>query len=135
MTSLHDLYATDIKREAEGFWHPITDEIKFLLARAGGQNSVFAKTLEVKIRPHRRKIDNEDMDTPLANKIMIEVFADTVVKDWVGVKDDDGKDLPCTRENIIDIFTQLPDLFAELRDVAAKHANFRATTLEEDVGN
>lgn len=135
MTNLYDIYATDTTREAEGFWHPITDKIKFLMARAGGQNSTFAKTLERRIRPHRRKIDNEDMDVSLANEIMIEVFAETVVKDWKGVMDDDGKALPCTKENIVNILTELPDLFNELRDVASKHANFRATTVEEDVGN
>ncbi len=133
--SLYGLYATDTKREAEGFWHPITDDIKFLLARAGGQNSVFSKALEVKIRPHRRQIDNEDMDTALANSIMVEVFAATVIKDWVGVTDDEGKDLPCTKENIIHILTELPELFNELRDVATKHANFRAHSTEEDLGN
>ncbi len=121
--------------EAEGFWHPITDDIKFLLARAGGQNSVFSKALEAKIRPHRRQIDNEDMDTALANTIMVEVFATTVIKDWVGVTDDEGKDLPCNKKNIIHILTELPDLFNELRDVATKHANFRAHSTEEDLGN
>lgn len=135
MTNLYDIYATDVAREAEGFWHPITDEIQFLMARAGGQNSSFAKTLEKRIRPHRRKIDNEDMDVELANRIMIEVFAETVIKDWKGVNDDEGKALPCTRDNIIHILTELPELFNELRDVASKHANFRAAITEEDVGN
>lgn len=135
MTSLHDIYATDTSREAEGFWHPITDEISFLMARAGGANSHFAKALEARTRPHRRKIDSDDMDLELANTIMVEVFAETVVKDWKGVKDDDDKALPCTKENVIGILTELPDLFNELREVATKQANFRAKSVEDVVKN
>ncbi len=135
MTSLQELYATDQSKEAEGFWHPITDTISILMARAGGMNSRFSKALEKKIRPHRRKIENEDMDTTLANSIMLEVFAETVILDWKGVNDDKGKPLPCTKENVLNILVELPDLFAELRDAAGKQANFRATTVEEDLGN
>ncbi len=135
MTSLQQLYATDESKEAEGFWHEITDTISIRMARAGGMNSRFAKALEQKIRPHRRKIENEDMDITLANTIMREVFAETVVMDWKGVNDDEGKPLPCTKENVLNILTELPDLFAELREVAGRQANFRATTAEEDLGN
>ena len=135
MTSLQELYATDESKEAEGFWHPITEDIAFLLARAGGMNSRFSKALEQKIRPHRRKIDNEEMDTALANSIMMEVFVETVIKGWRGVNDDEGKPLPFTTENVLNILRDLPDLFAELREVAGKQANFRATSTEDDLGN
>ena len=105
------------------------------MARSGGNNSGFAKCLEVRTRPHRRKIDNDDMDLELANTIMIEVFAETVIKDWEGITDEDGNVMPCTKENAVTLLTQLPDLFNELREVAAKQANFRSVGLGDAVGN
>ena len=135
MTNIYDMFATDTLREAEGFWHPVSDTIQFLMARAGGSNSNFAKSLEVRTRPHRRKIDNDDMDLDLANKIMIEVFAETVIKDWEGITNEDGEPMPYTKENAVMLLTQLPDLFNELREVAVKQANFRSANLEDAVGN
>lgn len=136
MTSnIHEMFATDANREAEGFWHPISDTISFLMARAGGGNSGYSKSLEVRTRPHRRKIDNDDMDLALANTIMIEVFAETVIRDWKGITDEDGNVMPFNKENAVKLLTQLPDLFNELREVAAKQANFRAVGLEDAVKN
>lgn len=135
MTSIHELFATDDKIETEGFTHFITDEISFTLARAGGSNTRFIKVMEQKTRPYRRQIADETMDTSLANKLLIEAFAETVVLGWKGITTPDGKEVKFSPENAITLFNQLPDLFNELRESAGNQSNYRAGEVREDAGN
>ncbi len=135
MTNVYEMFATDLKVEVEGFTHRITDKISFTLARAGGANTKFSKAMEVKTRPYRRQIQEDTMDISLANKLLIEAFAETVVLGWEGITTADGKEVEFTPEAAIQLFTDLPDLFNELREAAAKQANFRAAEVQADVGN
>lgn len=135
MSSIYEMFATDLKIETEGFTHRITDKISFRLARAGGANAKFSKAMEVKTRPYRRQIAEDTMDITLANKLLIEAFAETVILGWEGITKKGGKAVPFSTEAAIKLFTDLPDLFNELREAAAKQSNFRAAEVEEDVGN
>jgi len=137
MTTLYDLYATDKALETEGFWHNVTDKIRFRLARAGGSNMKFAKVLEKKTRPHRRASDPnmEDMDIELANNLLVEAFAETVVLGWEGVTDSKGKKVPYSINACVKILRDLPDLFTELREAAARQANFRVSEIKDDAEN
>jgi len=137
MTTIYDLYATDKALESEGFWHSVTNKIRFKLARAGGSNMNFAKTLEKKTRPHRRSSDPnfEDMDIELANNLLIEAFAETVVLDWQGITDTKGKKVPYSVSACIKLMKDLPDLFTELREAAARQSNFRVSEIKDDAEN
>lgn len=146
MTSIYEMYATDKKRETDGFWYApsLVQGIEFLLARSGGSNMNYAQSLELKTRPHRQLFERLTDDTSgevdhkalaLANGFMLEAFAETVILGWKGIKDDKGKNFPYNAANSIKIMTELPDLYDELRGVAAKQANFRAKAIKADVGN
>lgn len=135
MTSIYEMFATDLKIETEGFTHHISDKISFLLARAGGANAKFAKAMEIKTRPYRRQIQEDTMDLALANKLLIEAFAETVILGWEGITTPSGKKIPFSVEAAIALLIALPDLFNELREAAARQSNFRAAEVEEDVGN
>lgn len=135
MSSIYEMFATDLKIEVEGFTHRITDKISFQLARAGGANAKFSKAMEIKTRPYRRQITEDTMDITLANKLLIEAFAETVVLGWEGITDSDGKEIEFSVKAAVQLFTDLPDLFNELREAAAKQSNFRASEVQDDVGN
>lgn len=147
VTDLYALFETDKKFETKGIWYTFSeDEVdkegvvikkgtKFLLARAGGANTAFAKSLEVKTRPYRRQIDNDNMDPDLAMKLMVEAFVGTVLLDWVGAMSKKGKHLKYSKENAIKLMTDLPDLFTELRTEAQRLSNFQAEQIEDDSGN
>lgn len=135
MTNIYDLYETDQSKETEGIWHMVSDKIGFLLARSGGANVKYNKAMEAKTRPYRRQIANDTMDTELANKLMREAFAETVVLDWKGVTDKNGKSVKYNQKTAAKLLTDLPDLFNDLREAASKHSNFRAEEIKEDLGN
>lgn len=134
-TNLYDMFGTDEDFEREGIWYAFSEETKFRLARAGGANLRFAKSLEAKTRPYRRQIENESIDNELANNLLLEAFVETVLLDWQGVKDRDGNDLPYSKDNALKLLKDLPDLYLELRTEAARLSNFRTKEIEDDSGN
>lgn len=133
--SIYDLFETDAKLEAEGFIFDITPKISFTLARAGGANLRYQKAMEVKTRKHRSAIENNTISVELANQLMVEAFAETVVLGWKGITDKKGKKVPFTPENAVNLFTKLPDLFIDVREAAAARANFSAKEVADDAGN
>ncbi len=136
MTGIYELYLTDEEREKSGFWYDVTDTCKILLARAGGSNIRFLKAVQDKTQPHRHKLDDLDkMDPGLANKLMIEAFAESVVLDWTGVTDVKGKEIKFSKKHAINLLTELHDLFDELRDAASKQSNYRASVITGDIKN
>ena len=135
MSSIYEMFATDFKIETDGFIHRISDKISFRLARAGGANAKFSKAMEAKTRPYRRQIAEDTLDITIANKLLIEAFAETVILGWEGVATRSGKVVKFSVEAAVKLFTDLPDLFTELREAAAKQSNFRAVEVQDDVGN
>jgi len=108
---------------------------KIRIARAGGANRKFASVLEAKLKPYRRQIQTESMDDEVATRLIIEAYAESVVIDWEGVVDGAGTPLPFAKENVIKLFTDLPDLFRDVQEQATKASLFRAAEVEEDEKN
>lgn len=135
MTSLYDMYETDPNLERDGVWYQFSPKIKFLLARAGGANVKFSKVTEAKFMPHRRQLENKTIDTDLMQDLMKEIFAETVILDWVGVTDKAGKKIPCNKQNILKLFKDLPDLYKEIEDEATRLAHYLLKQVDDDSGN
>lgn len=124
---------------AEG--KPVTIRI----ARAGGANTQFQKRLEALTRPHRRQLQTETLSPKVAESLVRRAYAETVVLGWENVEfpvlDAEGNPtdaveaLPFTVDNCMRLFTDLPDLFADLQEQASKAALFRQDLLEADAGN
>ena len=57
----------------------------------------------------------------------------TELAGWKGVKDEDDKDIPFTRENAIQLFTNLPELFDMIFPYAKDFKNFKVDL--EELGN
>lgn len=109
--------------------------IQIRIARAGGNNARYNKTLEVKTKPYRRQIQNETLDDVIGRRVFREVYAEAVILGWDGVEDAEGNPMPFTKDNCIKLLTDLPDLFDDIREQAQKAALFRAEILENDAGN
>ena len=119
--------------------------IVITIARAGGANSKFQKLMALKVKPYKRQIDNGTMDDETGERIAREVYAEAIVLDWQNVEfpilDNDGQPtdetefLPYTPANCVRLFTDLPDLYADIREQASSASLFREHLLEEDVKN
>lgn len=105
------------------------------IARAGGGNTKYNRALDAKTKPYRRQIQTDTIEPAQLDAIMREVYADSVVLGWTGVTGPDGKELPFTRDNCVKLFTDLPDLFADVQTQAQKVSLFRKQQLEAAAGN
>lgn len=138
--NLYSQFKTDESLETEGVWieYGETEDgkpIRIRIARAGGANQKFAKALEKATRPYKKAIQTGTLDNKTADRLYREVFVDTIVLGWENVQGPDGKDLEFTRENVLKLFADLPDLFTDLREQASSAAIFREELLEADLGN
>lgn len=140
--SIYKTFQTSKDMERDGIWldyglldEDVTKPIRIKVARSGGSNQNFAKALETKTKPHRRSIQTETIDTKIVEKLLMETFVDSVILDWTNVSDKDGNVLPFTRENVILVMTDLPDLFADIREQSAKAVLYRQEILDVDAKN
>jgi len=140
---MYEMFDTDTKSEKDGVWVDY-GEFRTQLARAGGANKLFQRTLELKSRPYRRAIQTETIDVETANRILRETYVVAVVRDWQvkvngewqqGIHAEDGSVLSFTKDNVTATYERLPELFDEHREMASKTALYRATLREEGAKN
>ncbi len=125
------LFGTNATLETEGIWIDYGDYGRFLIARAGGQNKKFRNLFEKKIRPYRAAINMGTLDDAVAERIMREAFAETVVLDW-DLVDEDGDPYPFSAESCVSLLEENPDLFTDLQQQSQMVANFLQDTREAD---
>ncbi len=138
--SLYSLFKTDESLETDGILIEYGEAsngepIRFRIARAGGQNTVFTKALEKATRPYRKAIQTGMLDDKTADKLYKGVFAEHVVLGWENVEGPDGKPIEYSKENALTLFKDLPDLFLDLREQAGNVSLFRQEVMEADLGN
>ena len=136
--SIYEMYETDMAKEVEGFWYPVSKRISVKLARAGGANLAFSKAMEEKTRPHRKRggaFEGENVDVELATELMKQAFAETIILDWKGITNKAGKTVAYSPAAANKLLIDLPDLYVELRDAAGAAANYRLEEIKDDVGN
>lgn len=112
--------------------------IEIRLARAGGSNVAFLSRYEILTKPHRRIMQ---MDTKpdgfrdVMDGVMRQVYAETVIKDWQGVEDENGQDLEFNVDNVMKLLKDLPDLFNDIIEQANNSALFRDEIRAADAKN
>jgi hypothetical protein len=130
----YQMFKTNKSKETEGI---VLDYGSFQIkvARAGGSNKRFNQAVAEKLGPQQKALQNGTLPEERIRKIMIEIHVDHVVLGWDGVTDADGNPLEFTRENAIQLFTDLPELFADVVEQAAKFSNFRQEVIHETAKN
>jgi hypothetical protein len=75
------------------------------------------------------------MEEKDATRVMVQLYAETIVLGWTGVKGSDGKTIKHSVEAAVKLFTELPPLFDLIRRAADKLELFRKRLVEADAGN
>lgn len=142
--SMYDQFQTDANSETKGI---ILDygSFRVTIARAGGANKRFTKTLEARTRHLKRLIQTDNLTNEQAEPIVREVYADTVIHLWEvkqedgtwvpGIEGPDGQLLPYNKSNVLLTFDNLPDLFADIKEQAMKASLFRTALKEQAAKN
>lgn len=132
--NIFDRYKTDYQKEIDGTWVEF-DGFKVKIARAGGSNQAYLKALERETKPYRRAIQNGSISLEIADKIVQKVYAETVVKGWEGITDEQGNPMAFSKETCAEVFEALPEFFAEVKQLAENMEMFRQVSLEAEAKN
>lgn len=151
MASPYKLFKTDPEIELAGVVINYGDEAWFRIARAGGANKRYMNQMSERLKPFRRQLQTETMDEKVADRIVLEVFVDTILMGWGSrvqdpndptktvdadyIEDENGNHLQFNRENALRVLTELPELFQALRAESDRMANFTLAVKEEDAKN
>lgn len=138
--SLYKKYKTNPDLEVGGVWieYDVTDDgkpIRFLVARAGGANLAFQKAMEKASKPYLKQIQSGTLSTELSNQIYLDVFLDTVLLGWENVTDRNDQPLEFSREAAAMLFSDLPEVYNDVRKMASEISIFREDVLEGTLGN
>lgn len=118
-----------VKRDGKDV--PVTIRI----ARAGGSNKAFDKVFARLTKPYKRLIQADMLDPKVGQRLMREAYAETVILGWENVQNSEDAFLEFTKENVIELFEELPDLFTDVVTQANTAALFRAELIEADAKN
>jgi hypothetical protein len=129
------LFGSDAAKETDGVVIQYGTTLRVRLARAGGANISFAKVMEEVRRPFARIIANELLPEETARTMLYEAYARSVVKEWSGMLDDNGTEIPFSVENCITAFEKYPDFFQFVFQESQRLANYRKQTREDEAKN
>ncbi len=107
----------------------------FILSRMGRSNKRYSKALEASTRPYRRQVELGTLKNEIAEGLFVNVFCDTVLKGWKNVQDENGVEIPYSKEAAVKLMNDLPDVYDRLQEEAKLAANFRDFSLEDESKN
>jgi hypothetical protein len=153
VTGLYAQFKTDPELERTGieleYFIDSNKSVIIKIARAGGGNSKYQRVLDVRTKPYRRQIQTDTIQPETLESVMREVYADSVVLGWftatkdekgnetrvATVDDSNGNPMEFSRDNVVKLFRELPDLFADVQTSANKVSLFRMDELEAAAKN
>ena len=130
MTNTYEMFATDKSLESNGVTLDY-GAFQITIARAGSNNRKYRGLLATSLNKHRHMIDNDLLDNSMRDTLMIGIYADAIIVGWSNVTGADGKALAFNRANVIKLMSDLPDLFANIREQAKNARNFRKSELAD----
>lgn len=133
--STYKRFQTDKSIETSGIWVDYGEAGRYKIARAGGGNKAYLRSAEAFRRKYRTQIDLDIMSNEAALAAAIEIYAESILLDWEDVTGPDGEPLEFTRENVVRVFTDLPDLFSAIQGDAMNAQLFRRHVDEIDAKN
>lgn len=128
---LYEMYAADTAKEENGTWMEIGDS-KFLVARSG--NKSYVKMFTKQYERNKRALDRKDEAADkLAEKIVIDVMASTILLGWENVVFK-GDTLDYTKDNA-KLLLAMPEFRKQIQEFAEDFSEFKAVREEEEEKN
>lgn len=141
--NLAAIYETDKDLELKGVWEELVlgedaegAEIKLRVKIARYNNHRFQDRMRALTKPLKFQIDNDNLRSAEADKLVDQVMADTILLDWEGeIQLPDGSIVSYSRENALRAFQLLPDFRDDVQARAKSRDLFRKQTIAAASGN
>lgn len=129
-----DDFLTDANLETEGVDLSFGKDRFITVRRAGGANVAFTNYLADAFKGNEFAVANKSMTDEEARVIMYDAYASFVVIGWRGWQDDKGKEIPYSKENCVELFTESRELYEHIVRTANDLNTFRQNEVK-DSGN
>lgn len=127
MSKFLERFKTDKTLEREGTWVELGDGIAIKVVRI---NHPDAQALRKKLeKPYRHY--KEGVPDDVLQKIVNRVLAEEILRDWRGITDLDGREIPYTTENAQKLIDALEDFRDEVAKQSLERENFKAAAVED----
>lgn len=126
-------FATDTALENEGTWVDIGDGATLLVARKG--NRRYRDRMRTLLKPHRASMRAETMPDDLADRLLIEAEAETILLGWEGIEDADGNPIAYSTKEAKRLLSEHKDFRALVDELSSTAETFRAQEIEEGAEN
>lgn len=129
-------FKTNLESSEQGQWVALgSDNAKVKVARIG--NKQYQAFIKKATKPYAAAMRSKaGISDEVFEKIIAEAMADSILLDWRGIKDDEGNDIPYSKQKALEILTDpaYKD-FAELISSLANEAEtFRDVEVAEITG-
>ena len=126
---------TDPNKESSGVWIDYEDDIKLKIGRMNSPafEKFIADRQATSIGRYRRaKQTDAERD-----KLIEEAVANTILLDWKNIQDEEGLDIPFSKEKALEFFRDpgLRDFYRFVLIEASQADNFKKDVLEQSSGN
>jgi hypothetical protein len=125
------------KTASNGVWCPIYvdgeatgAEAKIAPARNKNFQSKYRRLEKIALTRSRKK-KFEDLSSEVQQDVFFEACYDTVVLDWRGVEEDDGKELEFNEKNFLFVMKEVWGFSEEILGYSMTEETFKAEHLEE----
>ncbi len=127
-------YQTDEDAEVDGVWVDLGDGGRVKVARFG--NPVHEKVMERLRRPYRNMLrSGRDLPKDIQDRLTIEGLAESILLDWSGLEDENGKAIAFSKKKAKELLTDLKDFRNAVSFLALEAETFRKEALEEAAKN
>ncbi len=113
-TNLHSKWATDAAAETVDGRDIKIGDVTFRCLRAGGKNYAYKRAMAQYRADGAAALRDNAFTDEDADRGLVKVYADTVVIGWAGVKNQDGQEVPFSKELCAAVLFDCWDLFEEL---------------------
>jgi hypothetical protein len=125
-------FKTDKKKEEEGVWIEIGEEARIRVARLN--NEKYKNHFRRTTKPYRRQIRNGNLSEDVAERLLIDAMANTILLGWENLTED-GKAIKYSIDNAKRILSESSDFRDLVADAAGEIEAYRIESLEESKGN
>ena len=147
--SLRKIYGTNKDKEVSGVRLEVgmndfnNKPIFITVSRMSRNNQKYQQAFSDKFDPHMAAIQADALGEAMARKLTRELFADEILhnvenlplSDLTGKEEDNDKIMEYTRENVLALFEELPEVYDDWEARAKKAANFRDKAVKAAAGN
>lgn len=132
MLNFDEAFGSNESLEKEGNWFDLGDNARVKIARFG--NPHHKKLMDRLRQPYRGYIlRNQEIPEAENEKIILEAMAATIVLDWEGFYDADGREMLYSKEMALEALRNYRNFRDFVSTIALDASNFRSEAIEEVV--